>query len=89
MFVRNGAVTPGPSRECRDDQNLRDNRVTVQCRRARVQSVTVPSSQVSRECRSPELKCPKRGLGGLLGGICSEFAWNLGSVLARRIFSGF
>ena len=43
MFVRNGAVTPGPSRECdilssapllRDDQNLRDNRVTVQWRRA-------------------------------------------------------
>ena len=40
MFVRNGAVTPGPSRECditcfvKDDQNLLDNRVTVQGRRA-------------------------------------------------------
>ena len=41
MFVRSGAVTPGPSRECditffviRDDQNLRDNRVTVQWWRA-------------------------------------------------------
>ena len=42
MFVRSGAATPGPSRECdiasllliRDDQNLRDNRVTVQWWRA-------------------------------------------------------
>ena len=40
MFVRNGAVTPGPSRESditffvKGQQNLRDNRVTVQWRRA-------------------------------------------------------
>ena len=59
MFVRNGAVTPGPSRECditffakgrpKSAQQLRDS--TVAARRA--QSVTVPSSRVSRECRSP------------------------------------
>ena len=42
MFVCDGAVTPRPSRKCditsppllRDDKNLRDNRVTVQWRRA-------------------------------------------------------
>ena len=43
MFVRNGTVTPGPSRKCditffvkliRDDQNLRNNCVTVPWRRA-------------------------------------------------------
>ena len=61
MFVRNGAVTPGLSHECatspsllRDDQNLRDNTVAAR----RVQSVTIPSSRVSRECRSPGLRSP-------------------------------
>ena len=59
MFVRNGAVTPGPSRECdiafflkgrpKSAQQLRDS--TVAARRA--QSVTVPSSRVTRECPSP------------------------------------
>ena len=64
MFVRDGAVTPGPSRECditffakgrpESAQQLRDS--TVAARRA--QSVTVPSSRVSRECRSPGLRSP-------------------------------
>ena len=69
MFVRNGDVTPGPSREretshllrssvltLRDDQDMRSNRVTVQWRRARAESVTVPSSRVTRECCSPGLR---------------------------------
>ena len=64
MFVRNGAVTPGPSRECditfflkgrpKSARQSRDS--TVAARRA--QSVTVPSSRVSRECRSPGLRSP-------------------------------
>ena len=64
MFVGDGAVTPGPSRECditffakgrpKSAQQLRDS--TVAARRA--QSVTVPSSRVSRECRSPGLRSP-------------------------------
>ena len=57
MFICNGAVTPGPSRECditffvkgrpKSTKQLRDS--TVVARRA--QSVTVPSSRVTRECR--------------------------------------
>ena len=64
MFVCNGAVTPGPSRECditifvkgrpESVQQLRDS--TVAARKA--QSVTVPLSRVSRECRSPDLRSP-------------------------------
>ena len=64
MFVRNGAVTPRPSRECditffvkgwpKAARQSRDS--TVAARRA--QSVTVPSSRVSRECRSPGLRSP-------------------------------
>ena len=64
MFVRDGPVTPGPSRECditffakgrpKSAQQLRDS--TVAARRA--QSVTVPSSRVSCECRSPRLRSP-------------------------------
>ena len=59
MFVRNGAVTPGPSRECditffvkgrpKSAQQSRDSTVAAH----RVQRVTVPSSWVSRECRLP------------------------------------
>ena len=59
MFVRDGAVTPRPSRECniaffvkgrpKSAQQLRDSTVAA----CRVQSVTVPSSRVTRECRSP------------------------------------
>ena len=66
MFVRNGAVTPGPSRECditffvkgrpKSARQSRDRLSTVAARR--VQSVTVPSSRVSRECCSPGLRCP-------------------------------
>ena len=62
IFVRNGAVTPGLSRECditcfvkgqpKSGRQLRDSTVAVR----RVQSVTVPSSRVSRECRSPGLR---------------------------------
>ena len=62
--VRNGAATPGPSRECditflvkgrpKSVQQLRDS--TVAARRA--QSVTVPSSRVTRECRSPRWRFP-------------------------------
>ena len=64
MFVRDGAVTPGPSRECditffgkgrpKSARQSRDSTVAVR----RVQSVTVPSSRVSRECRSPGLRSP-------------------------------
>ena len=64
MFVRDGAVTPGPSRECditffvkgrpKSAQQSRDSTVAARS----VQSVTVPSSRVSRECRSPGLRSP-------------------------------
>ena len=66
MFVRNAAVTPGPSRECditlkffvkgrpKSARQSRDSTVAAR----RVQSVTVPSSWVSRECRSPGLRPP-------------------------------
>ena len=64
MFVHNGAVTPGPSRECditffvkgrpKSGQQSRD--CTVAARSA--QSVTVLSSRVSRERRSPGLRSP-------------------------------
>ena len=64
MFVRDGAVTPGPSRECditflvkgrpKSARQSRDS--TVAARRA--QSVTVPSARVSRDCRSPGLRSP-------------------------------
>ena len=64
MFVRNRAVTPGPSRECditffvkgrpKSARQSRDSTVAAR----RVQSVTVPSSRVSRECRSPGLRSP-------------------------------
>ena len=62
MFVRDGAVTPGPSRECditffvkgrpKPAQQLHDSTVVSH----RAQSVTVPSSWVSHECRSPGLR---------------------------------
>ena len=58
MFVRNGAMTPGPSCECditffvqgrpKSAQHLRDSIVGVRG----LQSVTVPSSQVTPKCRS-------------------------------------
>ena len=68
MFVRNGAVAPGLSRECditcfvkgqicfvkgqpRSARQLHDSTVAARG----VQSVTVSSSRVSRECRSPGL----------------------------------
>ena len=64
MFLRNGAVTPGPSRECditffvqgrpKSARQLHDSTVAA----CRMQSVTVPSSRVSRECRSPGLRSP-------------------------------
>ena len=64
MFVRDGAVTPGPSRKCditffvkgrrKSARQSRDSTVAARS----VQSVTVPSSRVSRECRSPGLRSP-------------------------------
>ena len=64
VFVRNGAVTPGPSRECditsfvtgrpKSARQSRDSTVAAR----RVQSVTIPSCWVSRECRSPGLRSP-------------------------------
>ena len=58
IFVRNGAVTPGPSRKCnitwvvkggpKPAQQLHDSTVAG----CKTQSVTVPSSRVTRECRS-------------------------------------
>ena len=64
MFVRDGAVTPGPSRKCditffvkgrpKSARQLRDSTVAARS----VQSVTVPSSRVSRERRSPGLRSP-------------------------------
>ena len=64
MFVRNGAVSPGPSRECditffakgRPKSARQSCDSTVAARR--VQSVTVPSSRVSREWRSRGLRSP-------------------------------
>ena len=68
MFVRDGAVTPGPSRECnitffgmgrpKSAQQLLDSTVAVR----RVQSITVPSSMSFPGLRSPPLKkCPRKG----------------------------
>ena len=64
MFARDGAATPGPSPECditffvegrpKSARQSRDSTVAAR----RVQSVTVPSSRVSRECRSPGLRSP-------------------------------
>ena len=64
MFLRDGAVTPRPSHEYdinffaqgrpKSAQQLRDS--TVAARRA--QTVTEPSSRVTRECRSPGLRSP-------------------------------
>ena len=64
MFVRKGAVTPGPSRECditffvkgrlKSARLSRDS--TVATRRA--QSLTVPSSCETRKCCSPGLRSP-------------------------------
>ena len=64
MFFGNGAVTPGQSRECditffvkgrpKSAQQLRDSTVAAR----RVQSVTIPSSRVTRECLSPALRYP-------------------------------
>ena len=64
MLVRNGAVTPRPSREYditffvkgrpKSARQPRDSTVAAR----RVQSVTVPSSRVSRECCSPGLRSP-------------------------------
>ena len=64
MFVRDGAVTPGPSRKCditffvkgrpKSARQSRDSTVATRS----VQSVTVLSSRVSRECRSPGLRSP-------------------------------
>ena len=64
MFIRNGAVTPGLSRECditffakgrpKSARQSRDSTVAAR----RVQGVTVPSWRVSRECRSPALSPP-------------------------------
>ena len=78
MFVHNGAVTPGPSRECditfvkgrpRPAKQLRDSRVAAR----RVQSVTAPSSWLTHEMsfsqvKVPSLKkCPIRPENHLLG----------------------
>ena len=64
MFVRDGAVTPGPSRECditffvkRRPKSARQSRDSTVATR-RPQRVTVPSSRLSRECRSPGLRSP-------------------------------
>ena len=64
MFGRNGAVTPGPSSDCDITffvkglpKSARQSRDSTMAAR-RVQSVTVPSSRVSRECRSPEIRSP-------------------------------
>ena len=63
--LRNGAVRPGPSRECditfvvnrrpKSVQQLRDSRAAAR----RTRSVTVPSSWVTRECRCPGLRSPR------------------------------
>ena len=64
MFACDGAVTPGPSCKCditffvkgrpKSARQSRDSTVAARS----VQSVTVPSSRVSRECRSPGLRPP-------------------------------
>ena len=64
MFVRDGAVTPGPSRECditffvkRRPKSARQSRDSTVAAR-RVQSVTVPSSRVVTRISFPRVKVP-------------------------------
>ena len=99
MFVRNGAVTPGLSRECditffvkgrpKSVQQSRDSRVVAR----RVQSVTVPSSRVSRECRSPGLRspplknAPKQILGSWNSETDGEIQKGRSFLLTARSFS--
>ena len=78
MFVCNGAVTPGPSRECnitffvKGQPQSAFNRMTGTVAERRVQSVTVPSSRVSRECRPPGL----RSLPLKKGGSFFTYSWS-------------
>ena len=61
MFVRNDAVTPGLSRKCDTTFIVKERPNSGQQLRVaarRVQSVTIPSSRVMRECRSLELRPP-------------------------------
>ena len=70
-------MTPGPSHECditffvkgrpKSARQSRDSTVVAR----RVQSVTVPSSRVSRECRSPRVKVPP---------LCPTFFGHFGPV---------
>ena len=67
MFVRDGAVTRGPSRECditffvkgrpKSARQSRDS--TVECRAG----CRASPSRVSRECRSPGLRSPPLYMG--------------------------
>ena len=102
LFVCNGAVTPGQSREFditfvvkgrpRSTQKLRDSTVVAR----RVQSVTVPSSRMTHECRSPRVKVSPRLSGKKEAHKCltyrlSEKAANpwTTSQLTRRCFYCF
>ena len=87
LFVRNGAVTPRPSRECditffvkgrpKSAQQWRDSAVAAR----RAQSVTTPSSRVSRVCYSP---LSRFGGGLQLKSAVTMFACLLGGRRPRN-----
>ena len=68
----------------RDDPNLRDNRVTVQWRGAGLQSVTVPSSRVSRKCRSPGSRFPPFKRPDKSPKKITKYFWRAGKVVNLR-----
>ena len=95
MFVRNGAMTPGPSRECditfaegrpKSAQQSRDS--TVAARRA--QSVTVPSSRVTvavavlRWSRVSGRRTSGTSRSSL-GGSCRPFLHFLGKIAVQTM----
>ena len=94
MFVRDGAVTPGPSRKCditffvkgrpKSARQSRDSTVAARS----VQGVTVPSSRVSRECRSPGLRSPPFKNARQRAVVPSEDSTNLGVFVLIWLHEG-
>ena len=94
MFVCNGAVTPGPSRECDITFFVKGRpKCARQSLDSRVQSVTVPSSRVSNECRSPGLRFPplknarKESLESVER-VFSDCSWDLSSLFPLNYEGG-
>ena len=89
MFVRDGAVTPGPSRECditffvkgrpKSARQSRDSTVAAR----RVQSVTIPSSRV---CRSPGLRPPPLFIKNARKFSVTNFKCYAGGIFASHSF---